>query len=188
MDAPIDVIAVVGSLRRDSYNRKLAEAVRAIAPPALAIEILTLEALPFYNQDDEAAPPDATQQFRARVKRADAVLFFTPEYNRSVPGLLKNAVDTGSRPYGHNVWAGKPAAIVSASPGALGGFGANHHLRQSLVALDMPTMAQPEAYISHVDKVVDSSGRFVSQPSSEFFRAFLAAFEAWTAQHRRPQP
>jgi len=179
MSEILDVMAVVGSLRRDSFNRRLAEALAAIAPQTLRIEVIHLGELPLYNQDDEQAPARVTALFRDRVRRADAVLFVTPEYNRSIPGALKNAIDIGSRPYGQNVWAGKPAAVISATPGALGAFGANHHLRQTLVAVNMPTMPQPEAYISGVDKVLDDSGRFVVPATREFFSGFLGSFEAW---------
>jgi len=179
MSEILDVMAVVGSLRRDSFNRRLAEALVAIAPQTLRIEVIHLGELPLYNQDDEQAPSRVTTLFRDRVRRADAVLFVTPEYNRSIPGALKNAIDIGSRPYGQNVWAGKPAAVISATPGALGAFGANHHLRQTLVAVNMPTMPQPEAYISGVDKVLDDSGRFVVPATREFFSGFLGSFEAW---------
>ena len=136
-----DVVVIVGSLRKDSLNRKAANAIAAIAPASLRFEIVEIGQLPFYNQDLDEAPPAAWTAFRDRVRAADAVLFVTPEYNRSVPGVLKNAIDVGSRPYGKSVWSGKPAAIVTVSPGAIGGFGANHHLRQSLVYLDMPTTA-----------------------------------------------
>jgi len=179
MSEILDVMTVVGSLRRDSFNRRLAEALAAIAPQTLRIEVIHLGELPLYNQDDEQAPARVTALFRDRVRRADAVLFVTPEYNRSIPGALKNAIDIGSRPYGQNVWAGKPAAVISATPGALGAFGANHHLRQTLVAVNMPTMPQPEAYISGVDKVLDDSGRFVVPATREFFSGFLGSFEAW---------
>lgn len=179
MSEILDVMAVVGSLRRDSFNRRLAQALAAIAPEALRIEVIHLGELPLYNQDDEQAPARVTTLFRDRVRHADAVLFVTPEYNRSIPGVLKNAIDIGSRPYGQNVWAGKPAAVISATPGALGAFGANHHLRQTLVAVDMPTMPQPEAYVSGVDKVLDDSGRFVAPATQEFFSGFLGSFEAW---------
>ena len=177
--SPLDVVAIVGSLRRASYTRALVNAFTPIAPPSLKIEIVGIGELPLYNEDLEADPPAAWKAFRERVSRADAVLFATPEYNRSIPGVLKNAIDIGSRPYGQNVWAGKPAAVISATPGALGAFGANHHLRQTLVAVNMPTMPQPEAYISGVDKVLDDSGRFVVPATREFFSGFLGSFEAW---------
>src|SRR5262249_29487090 len=134
----IDVVALVGRLRRESFTSKLTQALVNLAPSSLQIEIVGIRDLPLYNQDDEGAAPAAWQTFRARTARAQAVLFATPEYNRSVPGVLKNAIDVGSRPYGKSVWASKPAGIISASPGAMGAFGATHHLRQSLVFLDMP--------------------------------------------------
>jgi chromate reductase len=125
--------------------------------------------------------------FRHRVKRADAVLFATPEYNRSIPGTLKNAIDVGSRPYGASVWTGKPAAIVSVSPGAMGAFGANHHLRQSLVFLNMPTLQQPEAYIGGADKLFDSAGGFVNPATREFCAKFLQAFAEWIERQLGPR-
>jgi chromate reductase len=179
MAKQFDVVAIVGSLRRESFTRRFALALIALAPESMNIEIVGIGGLPLYDQDLDAAPPAPWTEFRARVKRADAVLFATPEYNRSVPGALKNAIDVGSRPYGQSAWAGKPAAVLSVSPGAMGAFGANHHLRQSLVFLGMPTMAQPEAYIGGVDKLLDSSGRFVSGATRDFCASFVQAFDAW---------
>jgi chromate reductase, NAD(P)H dehydrogenase (quinone) len=174
-----DVVVVVGSLRKASFNRKLAGAMATLAPAALTLQIVDIGELPFYNEDLETATPPATwTAFRERVGRADAVLFVTPEYNRSLPAVLKNALDVGSRPYGHSIWSRKPAAVVSASPGAIGGFGANHHLRQSLVFLDMPTLQQPEAYIGGVGKLFDDGGA-LQAGTGEFLGKFLAAFAAW---------
>ena len=174
-----DIVAIVGSLRRDSFTRRLVRSFDRLLPATVGIEIVGIGELPFYNQDMEASPPTAWTEFRKRIKRADAVLFATPEYNRSVSGVLKNAIDVGSRPYGSSVWAGKPAAIVSTSPGAMGGFGANHHLRQALVCLDMPTMHQPEAYIGGADKLVDSDGQFLNPITRDFCIVFLQTFESW---------
>ena len=142
------VAVIVGSLRKESFNRKAAHELIALAPSDLAAEIVEIGQLPLYNQDDDdnGKPPAAWTAFRQRMGAFDAVLFVTAEYNRSVPGVLKNAIDVGSRPYGKSIWSGKPGAVVSVSPGAIGGFGANHHLRQSLVFLDVPCMQQPEAY------------------------------------------
>jgi chromate reductase len=179
LDKPFDVAAIVGSLRRGSFTRSLVRSFDALAPASMKIEIVEIRELSMYNQDDEAAPPAPWVNFRNRIKRADAVLFATPEYNRSIPGVLKNAIDVGSRPYGASAWSGKPAAIVSASPGAMGAFGANHHLRQSLVFLDMPILQQPEAYIAQVDKLFDASGAFVNPSTRDFFGKFLSAFDAW---------
>ena len=186
MAAVFDVVAIVGSLRRESFTRRLVRAFPDLAPASMNIEIIEIRDLPHYDQDAEASPPVPWTAFRGRVKRADAVLFATPEYNRSVPGVLKNAIDVGSRPYGSSAWAGKPAAIVSVSPGVMGAFGANHHLRQSLVFLDMPTLQQPEAYIGHADKLFDEAGEFQNPSTREFCRKFLAAFAAWIERQKRP--
>jgi chromate reductase len=181
-----DVVVLVGSLRKESLNRKTASALRELAAGSLNLEIVEIGDLPLYNEDLEAAVPAAWTRFRDRVRKADAVLFVTPEYNRSVPGLLKNAIDVGSRPYGKSVFSGKPAAIVSVTPGALGAFGANHHLRQSLVFLDMPALQQPEAYISNAAKLFDESGKLTSEETRKFFDKYLHAFAAWieTCRHR----
>ena len=174
-----DVAVFVGSLRKESFSRKMAKALAAIAPASLKLEIVEIGQLPLYNQDDEANPPAATKAFKARVRKADAVLFVTPEYNRGVPGVLKNAIDVGSRPYGDSAWQGKPGAIVSVSPGAIGAFGANHHLRQSLVFLNVPAMPQPEAYIGGAAKLFDASGALIDDSVRNFMLKFLTAFEEW---------
>ena len=148
MTQQTDVAVVVGSLRKDSVNRKAALELARLAPASLNLRIIEIGDLPLYDEDVEAAgPPEAWLRFRRQLQASDAVLFVTPEYNRSVPGGLKNAIDVGSRPYGSSSWAGKPVAIMTLSPGPMGAFGANHHLRQSLVFLDMPVLQQPEAYI-----------------------------------------
>jgi chromate reductase len=187
MTKALDIVALVGSLRRDSYTRKLVRAMATLAPPGLQIEIAELADLPMYNQDDENDPPAAVLRFRARILRCDGVLFATPEYNRSLPGVLKNAIDVGSRPYGKSVWSGKPAAVVSTSPGALGAFGANHALRQSLVFLNMPTLQQ-EAYIGHVDRLFDASADIADPASRQFLQAILQGFEAWVRRLQAPDP
>src|SRR3954467_822182 len=128
---PHSVAVIVGSLRKESFSRKIAKAIIAVAPPSLTFQFVEIGDLPLFSQDLEATPPQQWVTFRNKIKPFDAVLFFTPEYNRSVPGALKNAIDVASRPYGASVWNGKPAGIVSGSMGAIGGFGANHHLRQS---------------------------------------------------------
>lgn len=172
MESQLRIVAVVGSLRRESYTRRVVLALQELVPPSVAIDIVPIGALPLYNEDDDrGTPPPAWQAFRNEVSKADAVLFATPEYNRSIPGVLKNAIDVGSRPYGASVWNGKPAAVLSASPGALGGFGANHHLRQCLVFLNMPVLQQPEAYLGRVDSTLDGS--------TDFLRGFGAAFVQW---------
>jgi chromate reductase len=174
-----DVVALVGSLRKESLNRKMAVALLAMAPRSLKLEIVEIGGLPLYNQDLDANPPPAATEFKDRIRKADAVLFVTPEYNRSVPGALKNAIDVASRPKGESAWSGKPCAIVSVSPGAIGAFGANHHLRQSLVFLDMPAMQQPEAYIGGADKLFDAQGSLTSDSTRAFMSKFLAAFAKW---------
>jgi len=176
------VAVLVGSLRKDSFNRKIANTLAGVAPDTLKLDIVEIGDLPLYNPDlDGDAPPQAWTAFRNKVRGVDAVLFVTPEYNRSVPAALKNALDVGSRPYGKSVWSGKPGAVVSASPGAIGAFGANHHLRQSLVFLDVPTLQQPEAYISHVDDLLDGDGRILRDETRDFLARFMERFAAWTA-------
>jgi chromate reductase len=173
------VAIIVGSLRKDSFNRKMANALKPLAMPALDLQIVEIGDLALFNQDLEPTPPASWVAFREKVKAIDAVLFVTPEYNRGVPGVLKNAIDVGSRPYGSSVWNGKPAAVVSVSPGAIGGFGANHHLRQSLVFLNMPAMAQPEAYIGGAATLFDEAGGITNPGTREFLVKFLQAFAAW---------
>jgi len=185
MSQPRDIAVIVGSLRKASWNRKVAQALIELAPPALKLEIVEIGALPLYNLDDEeAGPPPEYTAFRERIRRVDGVIFVTPEYNRSVPAALKNALDVGSRPYGKSVWGGKPVAVVSASPGALGAFGANHHLRQSLVSLDMPVMQQPEAYIGGVDKLFDEGGQLASDSTRSFLEKYLQTYATWVERNR----
>jgi chromate reductase len=181
MDTTRDVAVLVGSLRKDSINRLVATALGELAPASLRLNIIEIGHLPLYNQDEEASPPSAWTAFRERVRAANAVLFVTPEYNRSVPAALKNALDIGSRPYGKSAWDGKPGAVVSASPGGIGGFGANHHLRQSLVCLNVPTMQQPEAYIGGADKLFDQNGRLSNEGTRNFLKTFMQAFATWIA-------
>ena len=178
-----NVAVVVGSIRKDSINRKMALALAGIAPPSLKLEIAEIKPLSFYNQDLDANPPQDWVDFRARIKAADAVLFITPEYNRSMPGVLKNAIDVASRPYGHSAWDGKPAAVISVSPGAMGGFGANHHLRQSLVFLNMPVLQQPEAYVGGGDKLFDEAGKVSNEKTGEFLQKILQSFAALIEKH-----
>jgi chromate reductase len=180
MSAQLDVAVLVGSLRKGSFSRMMAHALAALAPEGLRLEIVEIRDLALYDQDlDGENPPAPWVAFRDRIRRADAVLFLTPEYNRSVPGALKNALDVGSRPYGHSAWDGKPGAVVSVSPGALGAFGANHHLRQSLVFLNVPVMQQPEAYIGGAGELFDAKGELTKEGTREFLSKFLQAFAAW---------
>lgn len=179
------VAVLVGSLRRESLNRKLANALVGLARPALQLGIVEIGALPLYNQDHEAEPPAAVREFKQAIAASTAVLFVSPEYNRSVPGVLKNAIDWGSRPYGQSAWAGKPAAVITLSPGAIGGFGANHHLRQSLVFLDMPTLQQPEAYVGNGGKLFGTDGSIAVPETREFLGKFMTAFAGWIERHAR---
>jgi chromate reductase len=181
-----NVAVLVGSLRKASLNRKMAKALIVMAPKGMQPEIVEIGDLPLYNQDTEASPSPAVASFKKAIHEADAVLFVTPEYNRSVPGALKNAIDVGSRPRGDSVWSGKPCAIISVSPGAIGGFGANHHLRQSLVFLDMPAMQQPEAYIGGADKLFDAQGALTNDSTRAFMQKFLDAFAAWIERNAKP--
>ena len=175
-----NVAVIVGSLRKQSISRKTALALTDLAPANLKLEIIEIGDLALYNEDVEAAgAPQSWTRFREQVKASDAVLFVTPEYNRSVPGALKNAIDVGSRPYGASAFAGKPAAVLSISPGALGWFGANHHLRQSLVFLDMPTLQQPEAYVGGAGSLINDAGDIADENTSLFFQTFIEVFSAW---------
>jgi len=181
MDKIFEVAVIVGSLRNDSINRKVANALAELAPERLKLSIVEIGQLPIYNQDVDENPPAEWTAFRERIRAADAVLFVTPEHNRSVPAALKNALDIGSRPYGKSAWSGKPGAVVSASPGAIGGFGANHHLRQSLVFLNVPAMAQPEAYIGGADKLFDAAGKLTNDGTRKFLAGFLQSYSAWVS-------
>jgi chromate reductase len=179
-----NIAVIVGSLRKQSLNRKIAHALIELAPAALQLEIVEIGALALYNQDDEdAGAPSSWIAFRDRVRPAHGVVFVTPEYNRSVPAPLKNAIDVGSRPYGKSVWTRKPAGIVSVSPGVIGGFGANHHLRQSLVFLDMPTLQQPEAYVGGADKLFDEGGRLTNESTRGFLGKYMQAYAAWVERN-----
>jgi chromate reductase, NAD(P)H dehydrogenase (quinone) len=178
-----NVAIIVGSLRKDSLSRKMALAITKLAPAALKLDMVDIGNLPLYNEDLEANAPSEWTTFRARVRDKDGVLFVTPEYNRGVPGGLKNAIDVGSRPYGQSVWNNKPAAVISVTPGAIGGFGANHALRQSFVFLNMPAMQQPEAYIGGAAKLFDADGGIASDSTRKFIQGFVNAFASWVALH-----
>ena len=179
MDKIHDVAVIIGSLRKDSINRKVAHALAEVAPERLKLKVVEIGKLPMYNQDGDDDPPAEWTAFRERISAADAVLFVTPEHNRSVPAALKNAIDIGSRPYGKSAWNGKPGAVVSASPGGIGGFGANHHLRQSLVFLNVPAIAQPEAYIGGADKLFDAQGKLDNDGTRKFLTGFMQSYAAW---------
>ena len=184
MPANRNVAVLVGSLRKESFSRKVANAMIAMAKPPLKLEIVEIGHLPFFNQDFEADLPQVVRDFKQKIESFDAVLFVTPEYNRGVPGVLKNAIDVGSRPYGKSAWSRKPAGVVSVSPGVIGAFGANHHLRQSLVFLDMPTLQQPEAYIGGAATLFDEKGTLTKDATREFLDKYLQAFAQWIERNR----
>jgi len=172
------VAVLVGSLRKESFNRKMARALAAMAQPPLKLEIVEIGQLPLFNQDYEANPPPEVTAFKQRIQESDAVLFVTPEYNRSVPGVLKNAIDVASRPYGKSAWNAKPTAVVSVSPGVIGGFGANHALRQSFVFLNMPAL-QYEAYIGGAAQLFNDKGELANDSTRDFMGKMLQAFAKW---------
>lgn len=175
-----NIIAVlVGSLRKESYNLKVAKVLSKLAPESITLKIIQIGDLPLYNEDiDAGSPPTEYTRFRSEIAACQGAIFVTPEYNRSIPAVIKNAIDVGSRPYGKSIWSKKPAAIISVSPGAIGGFGANHHLRQSLVFLDMPTLQQPEAYFGGVSNCFDEQGN-ITEKSKAFLQQFINAYADW---------
>ncbi|HRP55015.1 NAD(P)H-dependent oxidoreductase [Agriterribacter sp.] len=173
------IAVFVGSLRKASFNLKTAKALKALAPGSLSLEVVNIASLPFFNEDLEATPPKEWVELRKQIAAADGVLFLTPEYNRSVPAVLKNAIDVGSRPYGQNSWSGKPGAVVSVSIGNISGFGANHHLRQSLVFVNVPAMAQPEAYIAEASGLFNDAGELINGSTREFLIKFMEAYAQW---------
>ncbi|KYG70285.1 hypothetical protein AZI85_14170 [Bdellovibrio bacteriovorus] len=169
------VLTLVGGISKDSLNKKLFKAVKEMAPADIQIETFDIATLPFFSQDLENDPPEVAKQFKNKIKEADAALFITPEYNRSFPGVLKNAIDWGSRPYGQNLWEKKPAAVMGASIGNIGTFGAQHHLRQVLAYLNMPTMGQPEFYFN-ASKAFDDKGTLIDPKSKELIQGFWKSF------------
>lgn len=170
---------IVGSLRKESFNKKMAQNLVNLAPENLELEMVEIGQLSMYNQDYDENPPQDWVQFRNHIKNFDAILFVSPEYNRSIPGVLKNAIDIGSRPYGQSVWDGKPAGIITVSVGAIGGFGSNHHLRQCLAYLNMPCLPQPEAYIGGASTLFGKDGEITVPAVSELAMKFINTFAAW---------
>jgi NAD(P)H-dependent FMN reductase len=179
MAEPKKVAVLVGSLRAGSFSRKIAQALIARAPQGLDCRIVEIGDLALYNEDLDGDPPAPWTRFRREVGACDAALFVTPEYNRSIPGCLKNAVDVGSRPANRSIWNGMPAGVVSVTPYKLGAFGANHALRQTFVFLNMPVMQQPEAYIGTVGDLLDDKGDVTDKDTSAFLEKFMAAFADW---------
>jgi chromate reductase len=176
---------IVGSLRKGAYSRMLARVLPELTPPALQLVDIGIGDLPLYNYDLETkTPPPAWTAFRTAVKACDAILFVTPEYNRSMPGGVKNAIDVGSRPWGDSAWSGKPGGVISVTPGALGAMAANHHLRQAMYAVNLAAMPYPEAYIHSADKLFDEQGSLTSAETRKFLQEFMQAFAQWVARFR----
>ena len=180
----IHIAVIVGSQRKDSFNRQLAQAVIKMAPAGVQFTPVPIGDLPLYNQDADGNEVAAVKQFRDALRGVDAVLFVTPEYNRSIPGVLKNALDQGSRPYGQSVWDGKPAAVMGMSPGAAGTAMAQQHLRNVLSFLNMPTLGQPEVFLQYKDDFFTADGS-VGERSHAYVQKFVAQFVAWVEQHRK---
>ena len=180
--SPYQIAVVVGSLRQDSFNRKLASAVVKLAPPEFSFKQLQISDLPLYNQDDDTNPAEAVKRLKGEITAAQGLLFVTAEYNRSIPGVLKNAIDHASRPYGKNAWAGKPAGVMGVSLGAPGTAMAQQHLRNVLAYLDVPTLAQPEAFIQAGEGLFDEAGN-IGPDSREFLRNWMDRYIAWVKKH-----
>ncbi len=170
---------ITGSLRKNSFSGSIADYVKNNGPAGYTMKLIDIGGLPLYNQDSDGTDVKEYLDFRNEIKALDAVLFITPEHNRSIPAALKNALDIGSRPYGQNVWNGKPGAVISQSTGGIGGFGANHHLRQVLVFVNVLTLAQPEAYIGASHTLIDHTGALSNEETKDFLNGFLAAFAEW---------
>jgi chromate reductase len=174
---------IVGSLRKAAHTRMLANALPELTPPSLQLVEIPIGDLPLYNFDLEtSSPPPAWTAFRTAVKSTHAILVVTPEYNRSMPGALKNAFDVGSRPWGDSAWSGKPAGVISLTPGALGAMAANHHVRQVMYAVNLAAMPYPEAYIPDAETLFDSSGRLTGDSTRQFLQQFMEAFAAWVGR------
>lgn len=176
------IAVVVGSLRRDSFNNKFAKAIAKLAPQEFSFKKVQISDLPLYNQDDDANPAEPVKRLRADIKSAQGLLFVTPEYNRSIPGVLKNAIDHASRPYGQNVWAGKPAGVLGVSVGAIGTALAQQHLRNILAYLDVPTLGQPEAFIQAKEGLFDASGN-IDTDSKQFLQGWMDRYVAWVKKY-----
>jgi chromate reductase, NAD(P)H dehydrogenase (quinone) len=176
---PKNIGFIVGSLRKDSFNRKLAQALVKLGPPDYTFKELKISDLPLYNQDDDHSQAPEVQRLKSELRAVDAVMFVTAEYNRSIPGVLKNAIDHASRPYGQSAWAGKPAGIIGATPGAIGTAVAQGHLRTVLAFLDMPTLGQPEAYISVKEGFFDEAGNIANPETKKFLHGWMDKYLAW---------
>jgi chromate reductase len=177
------IAVAVGSLRRDSFNRQLAQALISLAPVDFSFEFLDIGTLPLYSQDYDADFPEVARQFKQKIEAADGLLFVTPEYNRSIPGVLKNALDWGSRPWGSNSWGGKPGAVIGTSPGATGTALSQQHLRNVLAYLDVATLGQPEMFIKHNAAVIDAGGNILNEDTRKFLQTFVDRYVAWVKRH-----
>jgi chromate reductase, NAD(P)H dehydrogenase (quinone) len=180
--AQMNIAVVVGSLRKDSLNRQLAGALEKLFPGDFKLAHLRIDDLPLYNQDDDASPSAEVKRLKSEITAAQGVLFLTPEYNRSIPGVLKNAIDHASRPYGQSVWNGKPAGVIGASVGATGTALAQQHLRNILAYLNMPTLGQPEGFIHHKEGLYDASGQ-LNEGSKKFLQSWVDSYVAWVKKH-----
>lgn len=180
--AQYQIAVVVGSLRKDSFNRKLANAIMKLAPAEFSFKFLNIGELPLYNQDNDANPPESVKRLKEEIKQSHAVLFVTPEYNRSIPGVLKNAIDHGSRPYGQSAWDGKPAGVLGMSVGAIGTALAQQHLRNMLSYLNMPTLGQPEAFLHAKEGFFDNDGN-IGETSKNFIQNWVNSFVDWVKKH-----
>jgi chromate reductase len=180
MSTQINILGFAGSLRKGSYNRALLQAARELLPDDANLEVFELDDIPLFNQEQESSPPESVKDFKKKIKAADALLIATPEYNFSVPGVLKNAMDWASRPYGDNAFDGKPAAIMSASIGMLGGARAQYHLRQSMVTLNMYPLNKPEVFVTFTPQKFDENGKLVDEGTREVVRKLLNALIHWT--------
>lgn len=187
MDNIVKILGIAGSLRKGSYNRAALRAARQLAPSNAAIEIFELDGIPPYNQDIESPPPEPVARLKEKIRSSDAILFVTPEYNYSVPGVLKNAIDWASRPYGDSAWEGKPAGIMGASSGMIGTARAQYHLRQMFVFLNMFALNRPEVMISHATDKFDKSGNLTDQETRERIRELVEALAGWAVKHQRMQ-
>ncbi|HEY8156840.1 MAG TPA: NAD(P)H-dependent oxidoreductase [Myxococcota bacterium] len=181
--SPYRIAVVVGSLRRESFNRVLAGAIAKLAPAGFSFQQLRIDDLPLYNQDDDAKPAEPVKRLKSEITAANGLLFVTPEYNRSFPGVLKNAIDHASRPYGQNAWAGKPAGVIGASVGATGTALAQQHLRNVLAYLDVPTLAQPEVFIQVKEGMFDEKGNLASPGTTKFLQGWTDRYVAWIEKH-----
>jgi chromate reductase len=181
--AAYNIAVVIGSIRKDSFNRQLAQTITKLFPAEFTFTYVRIDDLPLYNQDDDANPPAQVTRLKGEISAAQGVLFFTPEYNRSIPGVLKNAIDHASRPYGKSVWAGKPAGVIGASVGPIGTALAQQHLRNILAYLNMPTLGQPEAFIHHKEGLYDAAGN-IGEASKKFLQSWVDAYVAWVKQHQ----